>query len=44
VIDERDVAFYCLVLEVMCFVGLAGSLVVAIVAFVGDIPEFFKND
>jgi hypothetical protein len=31
-------------LEVMFFVGLAGSLVVAIVAFVGDIPEFFKND
>jgi hypothetical protein len=32
------------VLEVMFFVGLAGSLVVAIAAFVGDIPEFFKND
>lgn len=32
------------VLEVMFFVGLAGSLVVAIAAFVGDIPEFFKDD
>jgi hypothetical protein len=31
-------------LEVMFFVGLAGSLVVAIAAFIGDIPEFFKND
>ena len=32
------------VLEFMFFVGLAGSLVVAIAAFVGDIPEFFKDD
>jgi len=36
--------FVVRVLEVMFFIGLAGSLVVAIVAFVGDIPEFFKND
>lgn len=36
--------FILRILEVMFFVGLAGSLVVAIVAFVGDIPEFFKND
>lgn len=32
------------VLELMFFIGLAGSMVVAIAAFVGDIPEFFKND
>ncbi len=32
------------VLETMFFVGLAGSLVVAIMAFVGDIPEFFEKD
>jgi hypothetical protein len=31
-------------LEVMFFVGLAGSLVVTIAAFVEDIPEFFKKD
>ena len=36
--------FMVRVLEVMFFIGLAGSLVVAIVAFVGDVPEFFKND
>jgi hypothetical protein len=36
--------FIVRVLEVMFFIGLAGSLVVAIAAFVGDIPEFFKND
>jgi hypothetical protein len=36
--------FIVRVLEVMFFIGLAGSLVVAIAAFAGDIPEFFKND
>jgi hypothetical protein len=36
--------FIVRVLEVMFFIGLAGSLVVAIAAFVVDIPEFFKND
>jgi len=33
-----------LVLEVIFFVGLAGSLVVAIMAFVGDIHVFFEKD
>jgi hypothetical protein len=36
--------FIVRVLEVMFCIGLAGSLVVAIAAFVGDTPEFFKND
>jgi len=36
--------FFILVLEAIFFVGLAGSLVVAIMAFVGDIHEFFEKD
>jgi hypothetical protein len=32
------------VLETIFFVGLAGSMVVAIMAFVGDIHEFFEKD
>jgi hypothetical protein len=35
--------FIVRVLEVMFFVGLAGSLVVAIAAFVGDIPNFLRT-
>lgn len=31
-------------LECIFFVGLAGSLVVAITAFVGDVREFFEKD
>jgi hypothetical protein len=31
-------------LEIIFFVGLAGSLVVAILAFVGDVKEFSKKD
>jgi hypothetical protein len=31
-------------LEVIFFIGLAGSMVVAILAFVGDIHEFFQKD
>jgi hypothetical protein len=31
-------------LEVMFFIGLAGSLVVAIAAFIGDVTEFSKKD
>lgn len=31
-------------LETIFLVGLAGSLVVAIMAFVGDIHEFFEKD
>jgi hypothetical protein len=32
------------ILESVFFVGLAGSLVVAIMAFVGDIHVFFDED
>jgi hypothetical protein len=32
------------ILEMMFFIGLAGSMVVAIMAFVGDIHEFFEKD
>jgi len=32
------------VLEVIFLIGLAGSLVVAVLAFVGDIHEFFEKD
>ena len=35
---------FFLFLEFLFFVGLAGSLVVAILAFVGDIHEFFEKD
>jgi Na+/melibiose symporter-like transporter len=31
-------------LEGIFFVGLVGSIVVAIMAFVGDIHEFFEKD
>jgi hypothetical protein len=33
-----------LVLETLFFVGLAGSLVVALIAFIGDFHEFFEKD
>jgi hypothetical protein len=33
-----------LVLETIFFVGLAGSLVVAVLAFVGDLHVFFDKD
>jgi len=36
--------FFLRILETIFFVGLAGSLVVAILAFVGDIHEFFEKD
>jgi hypothetical protein len=32
------------ILESIFFIGLAGSLVVAVLAFVGDIHEFFEKD
>jgi len=38
------VHFFLRLLESVFFVGLAGSLVVAIMAFVGDIHEFFEKD
>jgi hypothetical protein len=31
-------------LEAVFFIGLAGSLVVAIMAFVGDFSDFFEKD
>jgi hypothetical protein len=36
--------FLILILEILFFVGLAGSLVVAIMAFVGDFADFFEKD
>jgi hypothetical protein len=33
-----------LILEILFFVGLAGSLLVAVIAFVGDCHEFFEKD
>jgi hypothetical protein len=31
-------------LEALFFIGLAGSMVVAIMAFVGDFSDFFEKD
>jgi hypothetical protein len=31
-------------LEIIFFAGLAGSMVVAIMAFLGDIRDFFEKD
>ncbi|HZU33990.1 MAG TPA: hypothetical protein VFB79_22950 [Candidatus Angelobacter sp.] len=36
--------FFVLLLEIIFFVGLAGSMVVAVTAFLGDIHEFFEKD
>ena len=38
------VHYLILFLEALFFVVLAGSLVVAVLAFVGDIHEFFEKD
>jgi len=38
------VRFFINLLEAIFLVGLAGSLVVAIMAFIGDIHEFFEKD
>ena len=38
------VHFLILFLETLFFVGLAGSMVVAIMAFVGDFSDFFEKD
>jgi hypothetical protein len=35
---------FALVLEWIFFIGLAGSLIVAILAFVGDLHVFFEKD
>ncbi|HEY7403682.1 MAG TPA: hypothetical protein VIB39_09185 [Candidatus Angelobacter sp.] len=32
------------ILEAIFFIGLGGSMVVAVLAFVGDIHEFFEKD
>jgi hypothetical protein len=32
------------ILEAVFFIGLAGSMVVAVMAFVGDFHEFFEKD
>lgn len=36
--------FLLLFIEAVFFIGLAGSLVVAIMAFVGDFSDFFESD
>ena len=36
--------YLALILETIFFVGLAGSLVVALMAFVGDLHVFFDED
>jgi hypothetical protein len=36
--------FLILLIETLFFIGLAGSLVVAIMAFVGDFSDFFEKD
>ncbi len=36
--------YLALLLETIFFVGLAGSLVVALMAFVGDLHVFFDED
>ena len=36
--------FLILFLEALFFVGLAGSMVVAVMAFVGDFTDFFEKD
>jgi hypothetical protein len=38
------VHFLIIFLEAVFFVGLAGSMVVAIMAFVGDFSDFFEKD
>jgi len=36
--------YFALVVEWIFFVGLAGSLLVAVLAFVGDLHVFFESD
>jgi hypothetical protein len=45
-VEEVQIMLHYLVLflESLFFIGLAGSLVVAILAFVGDIHEFWEKD
>jgi hypothetical protein len=41
---ELNMHYLALVLETVFFVGLVGSLVVALMAFVGDLHVFFEDD
>jgi len=36
--------FLAIFIEAVFFIGLAGSLVVAIMAFIGDFSDFFESD
>jgi hypothetical protein len=36
--------YFALLLEWIFFIGLAGSLLVAVLAFVGDLHVFFEKD
>jgi len=36
--------FLAIFIEAVFFIGLAGSLVVAITAFIGDFSDFFEKD
>jgi hypothetical protein len=36
--------FLIVFLEAVFFIGLAGSMVVAIMAFIGDFSDFFEKD
>ena len=36
--------YFVLFLEALFFVGLAGSMIVAIMAFIGDFADFFEKD
>ena len=36
--------YLVLLLEALFFIGLAGSMVVAVLAFVGDFADFFEKD
>jgi hypothetical protein len=38
------VHFLIVLLEALFFIGLAGSMVVAIMAFVGDFTDLFEKD
>jgi hypothetical protein len=36
--------YFVLLLEAIFFIGLAGSLIVSILAFIGDIQDFVEKD
>ena len=46
-VNEREAImlhFLVIIIEAVFFIGLAGSMVVAIMAFVGDCSDFFESD